>query len=170
MKKRVAAVLILALAVLTAGCTSKSAQEQEYVTIGNPWSEWTSLKEAEHAAGFPLHLPETIADSYTALHYRTMDGDMKLLEVVYSDSEDEVTIRKAKGEDQDISGVYGYDQCETQEWNNGEPVTFCTTTETADKVHPVRILLSHDGYSWSIYAPNGFEGNSYQGFLNAIFA
>ena len=105
MKKRVAAVLILALAVLTAGCTSKSAQEQEYVTIGNPWSEWTSLKEAEHAAGFPLHLPETIADTYTALHYRTMDGDMKLLEVVYSDSEDEVTIRKAKGEDQDISGV-----------------------------------------------------------------
>ena len=66
------ALIILCCFVISAifiGCGNQAAEQEQIsqnVTIGNPWSDWASLEEAEGAAGFSFELPEVIAGIYTA--------------------------------------------------------------------------------------------------------
>ena len=82
----------------------------ENVKIPDPYEEYTTLEEAEKAAGFDMHVPEA-PEGYANVIYR-VNASEKMLEVIYSDKdpgeEDAVEayrIRKAVGSD-DISGDY----------------------------------------------------------------
>lgn len=148
--------LILACCLLLTGCGK--AEPAETVELANPWVDYASLAEAEEAVGFPLDLPETVAGSYQAQSFRVMNGN--LLEVTYLDEPDfQVTVRKMAGENQDISGVY-----EDFKEENTTELDGCTITNKLGD-GSLLTLVSREGYSYSLYAPNHYWGDSHWDFL-----
>ena len=119
MKKIMIPLLCFALVLSMAGCGAQSPAETvpestaadlagSMTFIGNPWQYFDTLAEAEAAAGFACGVPEGIADDCRATAFGVMtSGDAPLLEVTYLDGAQEITLRKSRGEGQDISGVYG---------------------------------------------------------------
>ena len=137
-------------------------QASQTATIGNPWSDWNTIEEAESVIGFSFGLPEVIADSYDAVSIRTLTD--KLIEVVYRDDEFEVCVRKQKGEGQDISGDYNeYETCTEENYNGGTITNYQNSNNNA-----VKQIISYKGYSWSLVAPNGYWGDSNQDFVSLI--
>ena len=123
MKKFVSLILLhLIMSIFFVGCgKQKIEQVSQTTTIGNPWSDWNTIEEAESAIGFSFGFPEVVADSYDAVSIRTLNDE--LIEVVYHDDDFEVCVRKRKGEGQDISGDYNeYETC-TEEYNKNSPQT-----------------------------------------------
>jgi len=186
MKKILALALCAALFLTAVGCGTASEEndvnteapveneqtDTEAPVIGtsgiaNPWSDFDTLAEAEAKVGFSLGLSETIADSYTATVFRAMKTSM--LEVRYSKGENEVTVRKTATEAEDISGVYAF-EARTVEDVNGVSVTYCRETESESYECPMKVLLNCGGYSWSIYAPNGFAEGECAAFVTAVLA
>ena len=132
------------------------------VAIGNPWSDWDSIEEAEAAVGFSFALPEVIADTYVAEVFRTMNDE--LIEVVYRDEGFEVCVRKRKGEGQDISGDYNvYEICEETDYYGAVIMNYLNSVDPAAKQ-----IISYHGYSWSLVAPNGYGVNLEREVLNWI--
>ena len=167
MKKAIAVILFcLILFTFFVGCENQKVEQLEnsqITAIGNPWSDWDSIDEAETATGFTFGLPKVIADSYEAVAYRTLNNE--LIEVIYHDEDLEVRVRKQKGEGQDISGDYThYDTCTEEKCLGGMVTTYQNSGD-----HAVKQIVSYSGYSWSLTAPNGYWGDSNTDFLNAIF-
>ena len=164
-KAGIVVLLCLILFVICVGCgkqTEEKAQTSQTAAIGNPWSDWDSIEEAESAIGFSFGLPEVIADSYTVVSIRTLNNE--LMEVVYRDESFEVRVRKQKGEGQDISGDYNkYETCTETNYNGGTVTHYHNAKNQAAKQ-----LISYNGYSWSLVAPNGYRGDSNRDFLSKI--
>ena len=162
MKRTLAMILLcLCAALLWTGCKN-SGGEEEKTMIANPWSQWDSMAEAEAAVGFSFGMPENIDGRYFASVFRTMNGE--LMEVIYRDGDSEVRVRKQKGEGQDISGDYNtYDIC-TEEHVAGGTVTIYQNSGS----NGVKQVISCDGFSWSITAPEGFAGDDNQDFVSSI--
>ena len=167
MKKPICVILLcLIFFTVCVGCrnqVAEQAQASQTVAIANPWSDWDSIEEAESAIGFTFGLPEVIADSYTAVRIRTLNKD--LIEVVYCDESFEVCVRKQKGEGQDISGDYNKYETRTEENYNGGTIISCQNTNN----DAVKQLISYNGYSWSLVAPNGYWGDSNWDFVSKIW-
>jgi hypothetical protein len=71
MKKIISIILFcLIISTIYVGC-GKQMEENEKTSqtaaIGNPWSDWDSIEEAESVIGFLFGLPEVIAESYNAV-------------------------------------------------------------------------------------------------------
>ena len=168
MKKKAIGLVLLCLIpfAVCVGCGTQSAkQEQTSQTamIGNPWSDWDSIEAAESAVGFSFGLPEVIADSYRAVSIRTLNGE--LIEVLYRDEGFEVRVRKQKGEGQDISGDYNkYETCTEKSYSGATITNFHNANNDA-----VKQLISHNGCSWSLVAPNGYWGDSNWDFVSKIW-
>ena len=166
MKKLVLILLLCFVALnILIGCgkqTSEPTQISQTVAIGNPWSNWTSIGEAEDAVGFSFGFPEVIANNFTASAFRTMNNE--LLEVIYRDGEYEIRVRKQTGEGQDISGDYNqYDKC-TEKTIDGGIITYYHNSGNS----AVKQLISYNGYSWSLVALNGYGEDSDWDFANEI--
>ena len=166
MKKNTSTILLCCIiSAIIAGCSNQAiSQEQisQTTTIGNPWSDWESIEEAESEVGFSFGLPEVIADSYKAVSFRTLKNE--LIEVIYLDEDYEVCVRKQKGEGQDISGDYNkYETC-TETNHNGAMITSYHNSDN----NAVKQLISYNGYSWSLVAPNGCWGDSNWDFVSKI--
>ena len=80
MKKNTSIILLCCIiSAIFAGCGNQAvSQEQTSQTtaIGNPWSDWESIEEAESEVGFSFGLPEVIADSYKAVSFRTLKNPL----------------------------------------------------------------------------------------------
>lgn len=163
MKKIVMMMLCVGVMVMFAGCGAKeTVQEQTPVTmIGNPWSSWDSIAQAEEACGVEFGLPETV-EGYTADVFRTMSGT--LLEVRYHSGEAEICIRKQQGEGQDISGDYNVYENSKESQQNGGTIT----VDSNEAGEVVRQIISFKGYSWSVVASDGIPAEVSQEFLNLI--
>ena len=163
MKKAVFFLLLcLIISAVCIGCGSQTAPPVQTSAIGNPWSDWDSLEEAEAAVGFSFGLPEVISDSYTAVRFRTMNKE--LIEVVYLDEDFEVCVRKKQGEGQDISGDYNnYETCTEEKRNGGTVSSYRNSTNNA-----VKQIISCNGCSWSLVAPNGYWGDTNQDLISQI--
>ena len=168
MKKKVIIIFLMCLVLLTVcvGCGKQTAEQEQtapLLAIGNPWSDWDSIEEAESVIGFSFGLPEVIADSYTAVSIRTLNTE--LIEVVYRAESFEVCVRKQKGEGQDISGDYNnYETCTETDYNGGTITSYHNSNNDA-----VKQLISYQGYSWSLVAQNGFWGDSNWDFVSKIW-
>ena len=164
-KAGIVVLLCLILFAICVGCgkqTAEKAQTSQTAAIGNPWSDWDSIEEAESVIGFSFGLPEVIADSYTAVSIRTLSKE--LIEVVYRDESFEVRVRKQKGEGQDISGDYNkYETCTETDYNGGSITHYHNANNQAMKQ-----LISYNGYSWSLVASNGYWGDSNWEFVSKI--
>ena len=159
--------IILVLSVLLAGCHSAPDPTEAptpQLQIGNPWKSYESMADAEAATGLDFPIPEEITDLYIAESFRVMNN--ALIEVTYRDVADgncEVTVRMKSGEDEDISGVYeDPDTIETHQIN-GASVTVKTKGQSS------LYLISKDGFSYSLYAPNHFLDKSADAFLSYIY-
>ena len=166
MKKLVSIILLyFIISSSFVGCGNQSMVQEETsqtIAIGNPWSTCDSIEAAESATGFSFGLPEVIADSYEAVSVRTMNNE--LIEVIYRDESYEVCVRKQKGAGQDISGDYNeYETCLETNQNGAAVIHYYNSNNNA-----VKQTISHDGYSWSLVAPNGYWGDSNWYFLNGI--
>ena len=165
--KKIGLIIVLCFVAtnIFVGCgdqTSESKQISQSVAIANPWTDWTTMEEAEAAVGFTFGLPEVIADNFTASAFRTMSNE--LLEVIYHYNEFEIRVRKQIGEGQDISGDYNqYDIC-TEESIAGGTITYYHNSGN----NAVKQLISYNGYSWSLVAPNGYGADSDWNFASAI--
>ena len=165
--KKIALTIILCLvaSAILAGCgnqTDEPEQISQPVTLGNPWSDWASMEEAEAVAGFSSGLPEVIAGNFTATAYRTLNNE--LIEIIYRDGDSEICIRKKAGEGQDISGDYNQYDTSTEETFDGGTVTYyCNSGNNA-----VKQLVSYKGYSWSLVASDGFGDDSDWNFVSVI--
>ena len=151
MKKTISIILLsITICFAFVGCGNEDAEvTTQMALIGNPWSDWDSLEEAESAVGFSFGIPETIADTYNATAFRTMNNEM--IEVIYHDEDSEMRVRKQKGEGEDISGDYNeYDTC-TEEDFDGGTITSYRSSESA------KHIISYKGYSWSITVQNGYR-------------
>ena len=157
--------LCLIISSVFVGCGKQpveQTQTSQTAMIGNPWSDWASIEEAEAAVGFSFELPEMIADSYTAVVFRTLNNEM--IEIIYRDEEFEICVRKQKGEGQDISGDYNRYDAGTEENINGGTIIHHYNSDN----NAVKQLISYNGYSWSLVAPNGYWGDSGRDFVNKI--
>ena len=158
--------IILMLSILLAGCSAAPEPTEApapQLHIGNPWKSYESMAEAEAATGLDFPIPEEITDLYIAESFRVMNNS--LIEVTYRDlsgGNSEVIVRMKAGEDDDISGVYeDPDTIETHQIN-GADVTVKLKGQSC------LYLISKDGYSYSLYAPNRFLGESADAFLSYI--
>ena len=166
MKKRV--IYLLVVIFLLAGCSAISEPAQPtnptetHMQIANPWKSYDSLEDAENACALTFPVPMVIADIYTAESFRVMNN--QLLEVIYRTGDEKVIVRMQSGDEQDISGVYGQaDSTETMEIGGSK----VTVTYMGDAcVH----LICGNGYSFSLYAPNGYQGDASSVFLSHICA
>lgn len=166
MKKWVMYLFVVIFLLAGCGAVSKPSQPtnptEMHTQIANPWKSYDSLEEAEKACALTFPVPMMVADIYTAESFRVMNA--QLLEVIYLAGDEKVTVRMQSGEDQDISGVYGQaDRVETAEVG-GAKVT-AKYLDTAC-VH----LISGMGNSFSLYAPNGYQGDACSIFLSHICA
>lgn len=161
MKKRI---LLLFVLLLLTGCGTsepppEATEAAQAVQPANPWVSHNTLAEAERAAGFPLSMPEEIGN-FRAASFRVMNG--RLLEVIYRNGDSEVILRKQAGEGQDLSGVYEAFEKETV-YQTGSSWIISRIWDTT-----ILDLVDSDGYSWSLYAPGGYPGDSHGCFLNAL--
>ena len=166
MKRNISILLLCCMiTAVFAGCGNQAVtqtQTSQTTAIGNPWSDWDSIEEAESVIGFSFGLPEVIADSYHAVSIRTLNKE--LIEVVYRDEDFEVCIRKQAGEGQDISGDYNkYETSSETNLNGGTIVSYHNSNNNA-----VKQLISYHGYSWSLVAPKGYWGDSNSDFVHKI--
>ena len=159
---------LILLCLLLCGCgttaptdtSAPTSTEPENLMIGNPWVSYDSMEEAEEAVGFDFTLPETVAGSYQAESFRVMAGT--LMEVMYRDDAFLVTVRQQPGEGQDISGDYRtYDSITVTETDKAT-ITF--KSNGTEWLH----LISCNGYSYSMYAPNKFWGDSCNDFTTLL--
>ena len=147
--KKVIPVLLLCLAFLI-GYGHQEANQAPVAQIGNPWTEWSSMEEAETAVGFAFGLPEVVADRFEAVEMRTMNN--VLIEVIYRYEDFEVCVRKQAGEGQDISGDYNeYETSAETSYNGAAIITYQNSNDPA-----LRQQISYQGYSWSLVALNGY--------------
>lgn len=164
MKKYIPMILVLFLLLAGCGTTPQPTETPApQPQIGNPWKSYESMAEAEAATSLDFPIPEEITDLYIAESFRVMNNT--LIEVTYRDLagiDCEVTVRMKSGEDEDISGVYEDPDTIEIQHINGTSITVKT------KGPSCLYLISKNGYSYSLYAPNHFLGESADAFLSYI--
>ena len=159
--------LILICLMITA-CSEKAVlaetaapTTEPTLQIGNPWKSYDTMEEAEAACGLDFPMPEMIANSYKAESFRVMNG--QLLQVTYKDETFEVIVRMQAGEGQNLSGVYG-------EFENVQTFQEDGATIIVKNIDGgVLQLISKGGYSYSLYAPNHYWGDSNIEFLQYLY-
>lgn len=123
MKKliRIAAFTLCAVMALSATAftaqkkTAEVSSSSENVQIPNPWVDCKTIEDAEKLAGFDFQLPET-PDGYTIDNISAIENSM--IQVIYSNGDKEIRLRKAAGMD-DASGDYNtYDTAVTKDIQN----------------------------------------------------
>jgi len=103
MRKMTALLLAVMMVLGLAACgQKKEAPEEETAQIPNPMTEHETMAEAAEAAGFEMTVPETV-EGYGDRIIQDISGEM--IQVVFLDGDDRLTLRKAEG-DEDISGDY----------------------------------------------------------------
>ena len=169
MKKVLAIVLCLVLALTLVACSSNETEktddtadttvdgttdttdttDTDDTTIANPFTDYATLDEAAAQAGFTFEVPETVAESAGCLYRVSTDG---LFEVVYTDATDaEVArVRKAAGTE-DISGDNN-EYAHTEEITVGE---LTVTVKGADEGNATLATWVNGDYTYSMSVATG---------------
>ena len=155
--------LFSALALLMfCGCQSQEPDFSENVMVMNPFTTHETLAEAEKAANITLTLPEDLT-SHGEIIYRAANSEaLNLIEVIYTDEDGEVRIRKGVGEE-DISGVYTEYAVETEYC--GDDLSF---TLKGDGEKDYLAIWSADDFRYSIYAEQGMDSAALQEWVYAV--
>ena len=168
MKRIIAFVISIFMVFSFAACGAKpEPQAAPGAQIANPWLTFETLQSAEEKAGFALGMPEVISDSYEAVSFCVLNSEDPILQVVYQDDDLSVEVRKAPGAGQDISGVYGFEEADSSD-RNGVTVKTYWPADQSETPNASVTTFDYNDFSWSLYAPNGYWGDSCVEFLTAI--
>ena len=144
-----------------------NASETEANTqIANPFTDYASLAEAEAAAGYGFAVPDSV-DGYPETSYSVMNGDGgKLLQIIYSAGDDEITVRKAPGADAgDISG--DYNQYEEETIVDKTDVAF-TVKSNGGKAFVALWTDDENDYAYSLTDRNGMDMDAFTTLVMTI--
>ncbi|MGN1250238.1 MAG: hypothetical protein ACI4XW_09160 [Candidatus Spyradocola sp.] len=158
MKKLMALLLCLLLALTVAGCAKEAPGEN--VQIPSPVVDCATLEEAAELAGFTLEAPglpagyddaaiSVISDSMIQLIYRSGEGR-------------EMVLRKAQGEG-DVSGNYTVYEQERALDVDGVAVTLRGDADAANLA-----LWTRDGFAYSASVSEGLDDAAMSALIRAI--
>ena len=91
---------------------SGEGESEENVEIANPFTEYATVAEAAEAAGVTFTEPTSLPEGYTFSAARAIAGE--LMEVVYTNGENDLTIRKAIGTEDCSGDTTVYSETSTQ--------------------------------------------------------
>ena len=154
MKKMMKCVMVVAMVASMTGCGKGAATPtepvEENVQIPNPFKECETIEEAEKIAGFDIVIPEKVPEGFSNKNISAIQDE--LIDIIYVNGEDELTIRKGKGTN-DVSGDHlDYDEISTVEINNRS----VTLKGSSDKVN---VAIWNDGdFAYSITVNIGNTG------------
>lgn len=126
-----------------------AASDDETVQIPNPLIEYSTLADAEAAAGFDFAVPDEI-DGNAPTTYIVIDGS-GIIEVIYGDNT--ISLRKAAGSG-DISGDYN----SYTEVGAGVGDVSITLRKNGEKV--ISAIWENDGYTYALYSSDGISENT----------
>lgn len=133
----------------SAGDDEGAASGGETVQIPNPLVEYSTLADAEAAAGFDFAVPDEI-DGNAPTSYIFINGS-GIIEVTYGDNT--ISLRKAAGSG-DISG-----DCNSYtEIGAGVGDVSVTLRENDEKVFSA--IWENDGYTYALYSADGISENT----------
>lgn len=171
MKKIIVFVLCTIIALSAVACGSKvtekekdpSVPKENSAQIPNPFVDCETLEKAKQLAGFEISLPEKMPKGFTQNEICVIENNM--IEVNYKNGDDEIYIRKAKG-NEDISGDYN-------EYNEKNTITVgdlnVTMRGNDDMIH---VVIWNDGdYTYAIGTNNdgnGIDKNFVNGMIKNI--
>ena len=155
MKKMIVLTLSAALTLSLAACGSNKNSAE----IPDPFTECKTMEEASQLVGFDVMGPDTIDDMDKTAN--RVDADKKLIEVIYTNDDEKLTIRKAEGSE-DVSGDY-------TKYSNTDEVFIGDTEVTmkgdGNKVNAATWL---DGsYTYSITTNSAMERTAMTDLINA---
>lgn len=157
MKKMAALALGVCMAAALAACAAgpDSANAPADVQILNPIVEYTTLAEAEAAAGFTFTLPAQLPACYENGMISVIHNE--LMQMVYPNGDAELTLRKAEGSE-DISGDCN-EYAETKEVSisAADGTSYTVTLKDANGKANV-VTWADQEYTYSITVNPGQEG------------
>ena len=140
-------------------------EEELVIQETDPWIKDISLSEAEESAGFKLELPEVVADSYVAAGYQAIADEV--IEVTYVYEDYTVIIKRAVGENRNyIDHSVTYENVSAEQYE-GDLAVY-DITHFSNESAASHTLISGNGYTWTIYAPNGYWEDSEMEFIHEI--
>lgn len=145
-----ALLICVGCAAIFSGCGSTYEEESAQAEMANPFIDCETIEDAQGIAGFLIDVPEDLKEwGYEDSWIQAVDD--YLIQVCYLNKDEQILVRKGKGE-ADVSGDYNtYSYTETIELNGleierkGDGNTFNLATWTSG------------GYSYSIYSTIGME-------------
>lgn len=122
MKKIIGFMICIVMLLSVVACGNKATGKEtenvggNSVEIPNPFVECETIDKAEQLAGFKISVLENIPEGFVQSVVRAIENE--LIEIIYLRGEDEICIRKAKG-NENISGNYNnYAENGTMEFEN----------------------------------------------------
>ncbi|MDO4633987.1 MAG: DUF4367 domain-containing protein [Eubacteriales bacterium] len=174
MKKLLVIAMMGIMAVSAVGCgaskddqkiQSEAKTETEIVQIPSDFVEAASLDAAKDIAGFTMTAPDTV-DGYTEKNISVLDLEDKMIQVIYSQDEKELVIRKeAMGSDgvKDISGDYT-EYAEKNEFDvNGQKIT---ASGSEGEIYTA--VWADDNYNYSVGSTDGLTQDSLKELVSKI--
>lgn len=135
----------------------------EAVTIPNPWKTHDTLESATSLVGFEITLPESIND-YPNIIYSTCSNT--LLQVAYNkennNDKESITIRKSAG-GADNSGIW-----DEYPVNLIVDINDFQASIRGDKTNLYLANWYTEGYSYSIYCPEGMPEEKFEVLIETI--
>ncbi|QNL44142.1 copper amine oxidase N-terminal domain-containing protein [Oscillibacter hominis] len=127
--------------------------------LANPFTDCTTLKEAQDLAGFSITVPEA-SSACKETRIRVIKGS--LIEVVYANGEEELCIRKGSGSG-DVSGDYNFYAQTKSVTVDGLQVTM----KGADG--EIRLATwSSGGYTFAVSSSQGVSASEMTNFIQAV--
>jgi hypothetical protein len=124
------------------GKNTNKITSEDSVEIPSPFQECKTIEEAEKLIGFKVNIPTKLPEGYVQDSISVIDNEF--IQVIYSNGENEICFRQAKGEE-DISGDYN-------EYNETNTINVSgidiTTKGNNSKVNLAR--WTKEGYTFAI--------------------
>lgn len=136
------ALLVSSAPVFTVESFASEGKPNFIAQLPNPFTEYTTIEDAEKNAGFKITLPKSIPEGFKEEVIQAIEGD--LIDVIYKSTDNELRIRKCLGIE-DCSGNYlDYNQMVKVKINDNDAILKC-------KNGKAYVAVWNDGtYSYSI--------------------
>lgn len=149
--------------VISENSQYKEVNDNTMIGMPNPIKDYKSIEEAQKALKFDTKVPTSIPKGFKAVYFETISDD--LLQIIYSDGNNEVTYRTAqKTQDlDDITGDYNTYKVKEDIDVNGVKVT---VKGNGDKYY--NALCVKDNMIYSVFSREGLSLEQMKEFLSVL--